>query len=112
MNPESPGPLFIFPPADVPIGTIRIYTNEMISIVVSHLPDDTWGAVENLCSHDNGTLGEGYLQNNRVICPRHGAAFDCVSGAAKTLPAVRSILAYSISLQDNGYMAIDHQASS
>jgi len=112
MNPESQRPLFIFPSTEVPVGTIKVYTNEVLSIVVSHLPDGTWGAVENLCSHDNGTLGEGYIQNNRVICPRHGAAFDCISGAAKSLPAVRSILAYSVSLQDNGYISINYEASS
>ncbi len=111
MNSQSLRPLFTFSPAEVPIGTIKVFADEIISVVVSHLPDGTWGAIENLCSHDNGTLGDGYLQNDRVICPRHGAAFDCLSGAVKSLPAVKSVSAYSVLLQDNGNMAVYQEVS-
>ena len=51
-----------------------------------------------MCTHDSGPLGEGRLQNGRVICPRHGAAFDARTGKVLTLPAVRDVGAYIVTV--------------
>ena len=53
-------------------------------------------AIEDLCSHDDGPLGDGDLEGHEVICPRHGARFDVRTGAALTLPAVEAIPAYPV----------------
>ena len=44
--------------------------------------------IEDLCTHDGGTLVEGELDGCQIICPRHGARFDVRTGEALTLPAV------------------------
>src|SRR3970040_1914968 len=44
-------------------------------------------AIGDVCSHDNGPVGEGELDGYEVICPRHGAHFDVRTGKALTLPA-------------------------
>jgi 3-phenylpropionate/trans-cinnamate dioxygenase ferredoxin component len=46
-------------------------------------------AIEDRCSHDNGTLVEGILNqdNCTVECPRHGSEFDLKTGKPITLPA-------------------------
>lgn len=51
-------------------------------------------AVGDLCTHDDGPLGDGDVEEFQVICPRHGARFDIQSGKALTLPAVEDIPAY------------------
>jgi 3-phenylpropionate/trans-cinnamate dioxygenase ferredoxin subunit len=61
--------------------------------------DGEFYAIDDLCSHDDGPLGEGTLQGGRVICPRHGAAFDPKTGAALTLPAVRGVGAYKVTVE-------------
>ena len=53
-------------------------------------------AIEDLCSHDDGPLGDGDLDDHEVVCPRHGARFDVRSGKALTLPAVEDINAYPV----------------
>jgi 3-phenylpropionate/trans-cinnamate dioxygenase ferredoxin subunit len=53
-------------------------------------------AIEDLCSHDDGPLGDGDLDDHEVVCPRHGARFDVRSGKALTLPAVEDIPAYPV----------------
>jgi 3-phenylpropionate/trans-cinnamate dioxygenase ferredoxin subunit len=47
-------------------------------------------AIEDRCSHDDGPLCEGDWDEDecRVICPRHGSAFDLATGAPRTLPVV------------------------
>ncbi len=53
-------------------------------------------AIEDLCSHDDGPLGDGDLEDHEIVCPRHGARFDVRSGKALTLPAVEDISAYPV----------------
>lgn len=44
-------------------------------------------ALDNLCTHGTARLSEGRLRGVRVICPLHGASFDCRSGAVLAPPA-------------------------
>ena len=57
-------------------------------------------AIEDLCSHDDGPLGEGEVEGYQVVCPRHGARFDVRTGKALTLPAVEDIPAYAVQVID------------
>jgi 3-phenylpropionate/trans-cinnamate dioxygenase ferredoxin subunit len=53
-------------------------------------------AIGDICSHDDGPLGDGELENHEVICPRHGAHFDVRNGKVLSFPAVVDIPAYPI----------------
>jgi 3-phenylpropionate/trans-cinnamate dioxygenase ferredoxin subunit len=57
-------------------------------------------AIEDLCSHDDGPLGDGDVEGFEIACPRHGARFDLQTGKALTLPAVEDIPAYPIKIID------------
>lgn len=39
-------------------------------------------AMDNECPHNGGPLGEGMIEEGKVICPWHGWAFDRHTGAA------------------------------
>lgn len=83
--------------SDIPAGEVRVVQCGARSLAVSNV-DGTLYAIDNLCTHDNGPLGEGRLRNGRVICPRHGAAFDAKTGRVLSLPAVRSVQAYEVTV--------------
>jgi nitrite reductase/ring-hydroxylating ferredoxin subunit len=53
-------------------------------------------ALGDVCSHDDGPLGDGEIERLEVICPRHGARFDLRTGQAVQLPAVVDIPAYPV----------------
>ncbi|MBI4248396.1 MAG: non-heme iron oxygenase ferredoxin subunit [Elusimicrobia bacterium] len=57
-------------------------------------------AVQDVCSHDDGPLGEGRLCGQEIECPRHGARFDIRSGAATRMPAVVAIRVFKTKVQD------------
>ena len=84
--------------ADVPEGEVRVVACGERSLAVSHI-DGAFYAIDNVCTHDDGPLGEGRLQRGRVICPRHGAAFDAKTGRVLSLPAVRDVAAFATSVE-------------
>jgi nitrite reductase (NADH) small subunit len=40
-------------------------------------------AVDNLCPHRRGPLGQGWLEGKAVVCPWHAWAFDLKTGCAE-----------------------------
>jgi 3-phenylpropionate/trans-cinnamate dioxygenase ferredoxin subunit len=57
-------------------------------------------AIGDICSHDNGPVGDGEIEGDEVICPRHGARFKIHSGKASSLPALVDIPAYPVRITD------------
>ena len=59
-------------------------------------------AIEDRCSHDDGTLVEGELDQDSctIECPRHGSRFDLRSGRALTLPAYQPVETFPVSVDD------------
>ena len=53
-------------------------------------------AIADVCSHDDGPLGDGDLNGMEITCPRHGARFDLKTGKALSLPAIVDIPAYPV----------------
>ena len=59
-------------------------------------------AIADLCSHDDGPLGDGEIENEyEISCPRHGAHFDIRSGKALKYPAVVDIPAFPVRVSGN-----------
>ena len=56
-------------------------------------------AIGDVCTHDDGPLGEGELFGNQIECPRHGARFDVTTGQAKILPAVVPVPFYPVKIE-------------
>jgi 3-phenylpropionate/trans-cinnamate dioxygenase ferredoxin subunit len=53
-------------------------------------------AIGDVCSHDDGPVGDGDLEGYEIICPRHGARFDVRTGHVLSLPAFVDIPAYPV----------------
>ncbi len=57
-------------------------------------------AVQDLCSHDDGPLGDGTLEEYAIVCPRHGAKFDIRTGAVLAMPAAAPIETFPVMEKD------------
>ena len=57
-------------------------------------------AIGDVCTHDDGPLGDGDIEGFNVICPRHGAEFDVRTGKVASMPAVVDIPAYPVRVVD------------
>ena len=57
-------------------------------------------AIGDVCTHDDGPLGDGELEGYQIICPRHGARFDIRDGSVLALPAVENAPYYPVRVTD------------
>jgi len=80
---------------DLPEGERLIFELENKAIVLFNVNGELL-ATGDLCSHDEGPIGDGELDGDVIICPRHGARFDVHTGKALSLPAVTGIPVYPI----------------
>ena len=56
-------------------------------------------ALDDVCTHDGGPLGEGELDGFTIACPRHGAKFDIRDGRALTMPATQPTVAHEVKVE-------------
>ncbi|HUQ41680.1 MAG TPA: Rieske 2Fe-2S domain-containing protein [Candidatus Limnocylindrales bacterium] len=89
---------------DVAPGTVKVVEADGKSLCLGHCEDGTWGAIDNVCTHDGGVLGEGELEDCQVECPRHGARFELATGRVTALPAVFGVNTYPVRIVDGQVM--------
>jgi nitrite reductase (NADH) small subunit len=58
-----------------------------------------YSALDNVCLHQGGPLGEGTIENGKVVCPWHGWAYDPKTGAA-THNANAKVAVYGMKIED------------
>ena len=78
----------VCPLIELPPGGKRLVAWEELEIGVFNCAGTVY-AIEDRCSHDDGPLVEGLLDEQActIECPRHGSLFDIRTGKPKTLPA-------------------------
>ena len=84
--------------SDVPPNEVRVVECGGRSLALSNIDGEVY-AIDNVCTHDGGPLGEGEIDGFQIICPRHGARFDICTGAAMTMPAVRATPAHEVRVE-------------
>jgi 3-phenylpropionate/trans-cinnamate dioxygenase ferredoxin subunit len=90
---------------EIPPGEKKIVEVDGLLVVLVNL-DGEFYAIEDVCTHDGGPLGEGELEGHELICPRHGARFDVRTGDALTLPAFEPAPTYEVRLE-NGDVLVE-----
>ncbi len=83
---------------DIPSGTIKTFYVGEQHLAVANVDGQIY-AIEDVCTHDGGPLGDGEVEDCEVECPRHGAHFDLRTGAVKSFPAVVGVKTYEIRVE-------------
>jgi 3-phenylpropionate/trans-cinnamate dioxygenase ferredoxin component len=97
-----PQEITVCPIAELPPGTMRLVEWEDLEIGVFNCGGTVY-AIEDRCSHDDGPLVEGELDEDTctVECPRHGSRFDLKTGKPITLPAYTPVETFPVRLADD-----------
>lgn len=89
----------IAPSSELPNGERLFVEIEGKSIVIFNIADQFF-AIADVCTHDDGPLGDGDLEGYNIVCPRHGAEFDVRTGKVMQMPAVVDVPAYPVKVED------------
>lgn len=84
--------------SDIPPGRVGVVRVGDRDIALCNV-DGEFFAIDDVCTHDGGSLDQGELEGNEIECPRHGARFDVRSGAAVQLPAFEPVETYPVKLE-------------
>jgi 3-phenylpropionate/trans-cinnamate dioxygenase ferredoxin subunit len=84
--------------SEVPPGRVKVVEIGDEDVALCNVSGEIL-AVANVCTHDQGPLGEGYLLGDEIECPRHGARFNVRTGAVKTLPAIIPIPTFEVRIE-------------
>jgi 3-phenylpropionate/trans-cinnamate dioxygenase ferredoxin subunit len=88
--------------SELPPGSVRLVEHADLEIGVFNC-EGTVYAIEDRCSHDDGPLVEGTLDERActIECPRHGSLFDLKTGRPMTLPAYQPVDTFPVIIDDD-----------
>ena len=97
-----PETVTVCPLSELPPGAMRRVEWEDLEIGVYNCAGTLY-AIEDRCSHDDGMLVDGELDQDActVECPRHGSVFDIRTGTPKTLPAYVPVETFDVRVEDD-----------
>ena len=84
--------------ADVPPGAVKVFAAGPERVALCNVEGKIY-AVEDVCTHDDGPLGEGTLRGCEIECPRHGARFDVTTGAVTRMPAAAPVRTFEVKVE-------------
>ena len=92
---------------DLSPGRVRLVTSgEDLRIALCNV-DGEFFAIEDVCTHDGGSLDQGELDGVEIECPRHGARFDVRTGQATLMPAVMPVQTFPVRIEgDDLYVGL------
>lgn len=57
-------------------------------------------AIDNLCSHGNARLCDGFVEGHNVECPFHQALFSLRDGTVSCGPATEAVRSWPVRIED------------
>ena len=83
---------------EIPEGEARVFELEDLRLALCKVEGRIY-AIDDVCTHDDGPLGEGCLKGFEVECPRHGARFDVRDGSVTRMPAAVGVDSYKTAIE-------------
>jgi nitrite reductase (NADH) small subunit/3-phenylpropionate/trans-cinnamate dioxygenase ferredoxin subunit len=84
--------------SDIPPGTAKVVEVQNIEVALFNLDGQIY-AIDNMCQHAGGPLGEGKIKDDVVICPWHGYRYNIKTGRYLKNPDM-SVACYPVQVED------------
>lgn len=65
--------------------------------------DGAYSAMDNVCPHRGGPLGQGMIEGGKVVCPWHAWSWDAKTGATE-LDSKLKVQIYPMKIEDGDVM--------
>ena len=84
--------------ADVPEGQMLAVDVAGEAVCLYNLGGTVY-ATQNVCTHAEASLAEGYIDGDCIECPLHQALFDIRTGKVKSAPATEDLRVYPVRVE-------------
>jgi len=84
--------------SDIPPGTAKVVDVQNVEVALFNL-EGTIYAIDNMCQHAGGPLGEGTIKGDIVVCPWHGYRYHIKTGKYLKNPDM-SVACYQVRVED------------
>ena len=98
MTPQKTEWMDVAAEADLFEGAGIAVTPEGQDIAVFKLEDGVY-AINNLCTHGNANLCDGFVEGDHVECPFHQGRFDVRTGAPTCAPATEHVKSWPVKIE-------------
>lgn len=61
---------------------------------------------DDLCSHGEASLADGYVENGEIFCPYHMGSFCIATGEPRSAPCSQPIAAYDVRVEDGSLLIV------
>ncbi|MGE0799695.1 MAG: non-heme iron oxygenase ferredoxin subunit [Lautropia sp.] len=61
-------------------------------------------ATDDICTHGQASLADGYIEDGEIICPLHDGRFCIADGKATGAPCTVDLKTYSVTVRDGAIM--------
>ncbi len=87
--------------AEFPDGSVSRIMIDRRNIAVINM-DDTYYAVDDICTHEGARLSDGTIEQCHLVCPRHDARFDYTTGSlVQFRDTIPDLAKYTVIVEDN-----------
>jgi nitrite reductase/ring-hydroxylating ferredoxin subunit len=83
---------------DVEPGDVKAVKAAGMALALYNL-DGTYYATEEICTHAYASLAEGFVFDDAIECPLHGARFSIKTGAVLSDPATEPLKTYPVRVE-------------
>ncbi|MDA4127952.1 MAG: non-heme iron oxygenase ferredoxin subunit [Thaumarchaeota archaeon] len=91
--------LKVAPLSQVPPGTIASFDVGGKHVLLANIEGGVY-AVSGYCTHEETDLGNGFLIEDRVVCPLHLSQFELKTGAVTNPPATVPLEKFNVKIED------------
>lgn len=85
--------------ADVPAGDVMAVQVAGKEIALYEVDGEVF-ATDNICTHGQARLSDGFLEGREIECPLHQGKFDVCSGRALCAPLTENIKTYAVRIEN------------
>ena len=79
-------------------------------LVILFQVGEEYHCIDDVCTHDGGTLSDGEFDGHEIACPRHGAKFDIRCGKALCMPATQNTGSHEVKVEGDDILVKIAQA--
>jgi naphthalene 1,2-dioxygenase system ferredoxin subunit len=92
--------------AEVPEGTTRLVEVNGNAVCLYNL-GGTICATQDMCTHAEASLADGFIEGDAIECPMHQALFDIQTGKVLNPPATQDLRVYPVRVDGDEIRVLD-----